>query len=614
MDRTGCWALVEVLACMKASSSSPVWLASAILAWIGLAGGLHGQWLTQSMELRPGWNAVQLHVDSSHGTLEELIEGEVANPIEEVWLWTPAVGTAQFVQSPQVPTASVPQWTSWKRSLGAGSELRRLPGNAAALVRVGPVGTNYVWRVKGRPVAPRNAWTATGLNFLGMPVPEGAGVTVEAFVGPAARLRQDLDLFRYNGGELDAGNPARIFGFRSNLLRRGEAFWMRSGGAYNRYFGPVEVRLQTSSGVDFGRRAGEQRIRVRNVADRPVVVRMALMESEAAPTGQRVVAGLPPLLLRGALNTTNLTFGHSLMTTATEATWSLAASGEPGADVEVVLGLDRYAMGGADGEWRAGVLRFTDSLGLSQVDVPVTAESGSWSGLWMGDAMVGGVRHALGRYARGADGATMRGADGKPMRLGTMDGMGGVGREFAVRLLVHVEGTHACLVQRVYVGLDRATNRAVALREELLGPGALAGAKRLSSVHFPWTEANRPWAFAGSFERDGAVEARVVMAYDDARSNPFVHGYHPDHDNLDASFTAGLPRGRESWDVERRVRLRIRAPGTDFQSLSGTSDRIDAWYDETMTFSGTGSEQRTHEVTGAVRLRRVSDVPVLTRE
>lgn len=585
------------------------------LAALLLAGFLpaRAQWITQQIDLRAGWNAVQLHVDASHVSLDDLVGTNASNPIEEIWLWTPAVGASQFVQSPAVPTATVSQWSTWKRALGPASELSRLPANAVCLVKAGNISTNYVFSVLGKPVPPRNVWTATGLNFFGLPVPSGAGVAMDQFFSPGSGILQSLEIYRYGPGELDSGNPARVFALRTTQLRRGEAYWLRAGDTYTHYFGPVEVGLQDAGGVNFGSRAGEHRVRLRNRSDRPISVRMDLLASEASPAGQTPVSGLPSLLLRGELDPTNLTFPHVALTLTNSGSWDLAAAGQTGSEQEVVFGLDRYAMGGSPGDIFAGVLRFTDSLGLSQVDIPVSAEAGSWSGLWIGDAHISGVRHHLANYEHATNGATVVGTDGRPVVSKSFSDMGAVSRPFPVRLLVHVEGTNAVLLQRVFVGLDIFTNRVVATRESALNPAALSGARRLSSIYFPWTENNIPWALNGAFVRNGLVQTTVTLGHDDHRSNPFLHTFHPDHDNIDAGYTQTLPQGVESWSVSRSVRLRIHPPGTDFKSLTRAADRVDGLYEETVVFSGSGSETKTNDVSGDFVLRRVSDVPVLTR-
>ena len=94
----------------------------------------HAQWQAQTVTLKPGWNAVFLHVDATHVALDSLIVG-AANPIAEVWLWQAPVSTLQFTESPAQPSAANSQWAVWDRSPVVTDSLTRLIGNAAYLVR-----------------------------------------------------------------------------------------------------------------------------------------------------------------------------------------------------------------------------------------------------------------------------------------------------------------------------------------------------------------------------------------------------------------------------------------------------------------------------------------------
>ncbi|MCX6886149.1 MAG: hypothetical protein NTX27_14035, partial [Verrucomicrobia bacterium] len=67
------------------------------------------QWVTQTIALKAGWNAVYLHVDPSHQSLAESIGSDITNPIMEVWRWAPELSTLQFVQTPQAPVEGA-QW------------------------------------------------------------------------------------------------------------------------------------------------------------------------------------------------------------------------------------------------------------------------------------------------------------------------------------------------------------------------------------------------------------------------------------------------------------------------------------------------------------------------
>jgi len=59
---------------------------AAIWILLGFAApASHAQWLTQTVGLKPGWNAIFLHVDASHDTLDALVGSDLTNPIVEVW-------------------------------------------------------------------------------------------------------------------------------------------------------------------------------------------------------------------------------------------------------------------------------------------------------------------------------------------------------------------------------------------------------------------------------------------------------------------------------------------------------------------------------------------------
>lgn len=137
-----------------------------VLAWIQLLWILPAgaQWITQTNQLKGGWNAVALFVDASHASISEVMPAD--GSIEEVWLWKPS-STQQFIDSPQVPTGSGSQWSKWTFNLGPSSELQRLIPNASYYVKVKDSASTYAWLLKGKPVAPQYAWTSSGLNFIG---------------------------------------------------------------------------------------------------------------------------------------------------------------------------------------------------------------------------------------------------------------------------------------------------------------------------------------------------------------------------------------------------------------------------------------------------------------
>ena len=581
----------------------------------------HAQWVTQTLSLKAGWNAVYLHVDPSHVTLQSLVAADEANPVMEVWMWAPPVSTVQFVTSPQEPLADSGQWRHWNRNTGEGT-LARLVPNAAYLVRVSADTATYNWSIKGKPVVPSYQWTTTGLNFIGFPtVPTGAP-TWEDFIAPSPELQLGAEIFQYAGGELGVGNPARLYALRSARVTRGQAYWIRAGAVFNRYFAPFEVEVSGGGGLMFGEGLVARNFRVRNLTTNELTVTLNLVESEAPPTGQAAIAGVPPLQRRGALNTTDLTYGFESLAVGTPRTVSLRPKGLPGSDVEVVIGLDRTSMSGAEGASFAAVLRCTDSLGFAQVEMPVTARVAANSGLWVGNAQINRVEPYLPAMRKLADAAVPVGAT-EALPEGAIEipreEMGeNVAKTFPVRLIVHNPGSggQAKLLQQVYYGIDVFTNQVVATFEEALSQAYLGQARRITSSNLPWRKGNAPWLLSGRLGDVSTLTTTVETGFDDHGTNPFLHTYHPDHDNLDPTFKTQLARGMESYGIRREITLRITPPSTNVFSL-GNTRTMRGWYKETVRLTGLArgggtSDTREFMVSGPFTLTRITDVPVLT--
>ena len=587
----------------------------ALVAWPA-----RGQWVTQTLALKAGWNAVYLHVDPSHDTLEGLVGSDPANPVMEVWMWSPPVSTVQFVTSPQDPLPDNNQWRYWRRNTGDGS-LGRLVGNTAYLVRVSADVPSYEWSIRGKPMVPAYNWTTTGLNFIGFPTAPGTGPTWEEFLAPAPELGLNAEIYQYAGGELGAGNPSRLYALRSARLKRGQAYWMRAGTVFNRYFAPFEVEMTGGKGLVFGDSLTAQNFRLRNLTTNVVTVTLNLVGSETPPTGQATIVGVPPLQLRGALNTTNLTYAYDTLPVGTARTVTLQAKGTPGSDVEVVLGLDRAAMTGAEGSLHAAVLRLTDSLGLSQVEAPVTARVATSSGLWVGTAEINRVECYLPAMEKLALQATPVDPVTPPVE-GTLTPREeletNVARKFPIRLIVHNPGSggQAKLLQQVFFGMDVWTNAVVTTSETVLAPAMLSQARRITTSNLPWRKGNAPWAFTGRLGETETLTTTVETGYEEHGSNPFLHTYHPDHDNLDATFKTQLSRGMESYGVRREITLRVVAPsGNVF--VQGSGQKVSGWYKETIRLVGLArgggtSDAREFQVSGPFTLTRISEVSSLT--
>lgn len=590
---------------------------------------LHAQWITQSITLKPGWNAVYLFVDASYTNLDTLIGADPSNPISEVWLWQPVIAPGRFINDPAKPLPANVDWAVWTRSGTLPNTIAGLLPNAAYLVRNNS-GANYIWNLLGQPVPPRNNWTAQGVNFIGFSTPTVNPPVFDNFFSPSPLLQNQSQIFFYPGGEAANAAPTtrELLTRFSSPVARGQAYWIRAGNQYNSYFGPVQVSPQSASGIRFGDTLGQSSIRLRNITAGTLQVTTTLLPSAAPPAGQLAHVGLTPLLLRGPRNMTNLTYSYTNFSTPQIVT--LAPAGQPGSDVEIILGLNRQAMNaipGNPGDLFAGILRLTDSLGYSQTDLPVSALRSSPAGLWVGNANVTQVRAYLKSYQLGPDGKPALApatANGVPYAVTNINtSLGRVQTAFPLRLIYHV-GTNSetRLLQRIFSGLDTHTNEVLTVRESLLDPTRLASARRISAVHLPWSKTNLGWLADGNFAQGQSLTNTITMDYNDHASNPFLHTYHPDHDNLNATFDALLPIGSESFQVQRRMVLTFTAPPADFTSLTEGSSKMLGTFTEDITFIGRSrivggvatNDTRTFSNAGDFTLQRVSTVPKLTTQ
>ena len=593
-----------------------------LCCWVVLSAGVQraqAQWLTQNLDLKAGWNAVFLHVDASYASIQTLLASDPNASIEEIWLWKPDVSTQQFVQSPAEPTGTGSQWLSWSRTSADTSALQNLIPNAAYLVRVRSEIATYQWQLKGKPVVPQYQWTTSGLNFFGFPTVPTAPPSFDAFLAQAPTdFQRTEEIFRYPGGDLGPNNPIHVFALRTTPVKRGEAYWVRAGQVYNNYYGPFEVVSGGAGTVDFGDGLKAISLRLRNLSPNPLTVTLNLAASEAAP-GTNTILPVPPLLLRGELNPTNLTRGYSTVTVGTPRSWNLTAVGEQGSEAEVVLGLDRSVLTGNVGDLLAGLLQFTDSLGQVQVDIGVSATVGGNTGLWVGSASVSEVGQYLKSYARDGANNPIMTTNGNYMVTGTNTSLGEVAATYPLRLIVHSPAMgSATLFQRIFCGFNAVSNAIVANQEASLNHDLLSQSRRISATHLPFSPTNDGWTLGGPLAQGQVVTTSVTNRFNNQSSNPFLHTYHPDHDNLNSQFNQELPQGSESYSVVRDITLNVTAPVDDFDSRTAAAQTLTGQYFETIRLlglarAGNTFDTRTFQVRGSFTLNRITDIATVTR-
>ncbi len=588
---------------------------SGILVALALAAASssYGQWLTQSILIKPGWTAVYLQVDASYTNLDTLVGADLNNPISQIWMWQTAP-TTQFASSPQSPVVPNSQWGVWGRvGVGLQNTFNALAPNTAYLV-YSAAATNYTWHVQGVPAAPQYNWTTAGLNFIGFPTVPTNPPMYDTFMSLAPSLQSLAQIFVYQGGNLGPTNPAQLFAYHTTPVTRGQAVWIRTGTVFNSYFGPFSVSLQSAGGASFADSISQYSFQLSNTSDTNVTVSVQLLASETPPAGQTPIVGTPPLLVETSLNTTNLTYSYTNLGLGQVYSWTLPPQGQNGSDIKVVLGLNRSLMFASPGSLYAGILRFTDSYNFSQVDVPVSGVASSTAGLWVGNANVTQVGNYLKNYLIGSNNTPVISSNGNYIITSINTNLGSVVQPFPLRLILHNDGTNVVMLQHIFYGLSRYSNAMLSTSQSLLDPNHLDSARRITATHLPWSSTNALWHLAGRLGSGAVLTTTVGTAYDDQSSNPFLHTYHPDHDNLDATFQNELAQGYESYGITRQITLNVSPPANDFVSLTSSAQNLVGYYLETISLSGLGGATRNFYVTGTFALTRLSTIPTLNQQ
>ena len=533
------------------------------------------QWQSTTYTLKGGWNSIYLHGDASYATLDAIFASQTA--VQEVWRWNPNPTQVQFTTSPLIPSAGTAEWSTWVRG-GSANSLGQMIGQTAYLVKCSGLSSNsYSVTIPQKVMPPSATWVRNGANLMGFPSKlTGTYPTMSSYFAtfPAA-IASNVKIYKYVGGDLGPGNPLQVFSTSSEKLDRNQSYWFDTK-VVGSFYAPVEISLSNGSGIDFGRTGSTVTVRLLNRSATVSTVTIAPVVSSNAPTGQEAITGSVPLRRRTFDAAT-----ASWTETAISAAFTEVVG--PNAAVELTFGIDRTAMTGSSNAFYASLLRFTDSSNLYDILLPVTARKASLAGLWLGDAVVGGVESKTAGYTGTATAQT-----------------------YSLRYLVHVDDAgNARVLSQVFLGLlaGESPQSGICTVESALSVADKASARRIVAAHLPLDRV----LDGGTMALGGSLSCTISTPFNDPTS-PFVHQYHPDHDNK--SGTTALVSGQESYDLGRVVTFNLSPTAPEGVSATGYGSNVIAGsYTEVLT----GLRKDSITVTGTFTLRRVSEIGILTR-
>ena len=549
-------------------------IGAALLAFVTPA--VHAQWKTETYSLRGGWNAIWLHGDATHTTPAELFKNYPA--VLEVWRWNPNPDQQQYTESPSEPDASSSEWTIWKRNDPDEQTLSALVGQSAYLVRCdGASTTTYSVSIAQRPRPPLATWLVSGANFLGFPADTSGPVFSSYFASFSVATTSPAKIYKYIGGDLNSSNPLLISA-STEKLNRNTAYWFEVATVGN-FTAPVHYEVPSNDGLAFGRSLSVITVGVQNRTSSALTLTLSPVNSEAAPAGQTAISGSVPLTRR-VFDSATSTYTETLLTGDT--TVSVPANGR----LNLEFGVDRSRLGSSDSAQYASLLRIRDSGRFSDVYLPASAQRASAAGLWTGQVDVSSVQSQV----AGSPGST-------------------TSRTFPLRVNLHVDDTGKVrLLSQVFVGTLASTGNTVGIttRESGLLSTAKDSALRLAASQLPLDLVSLG---TGAFAIGSTVTHTFTVGFNQP-TNPFVHAYHPDHDNRDARLnptTAGV----ESYDITRELAFTFTAEPPDGSSVTGWGVSV---YGGTYSETIRGIHKNPLVVGGTFTLRRVSEIATITTQ
>ncbi len=550
----------------------------------------YATWSTQEITLNPGWNAVFVELQPENNRTESVFSGV---PVKSVWAWNERFSSVQYVRDPNTLVPEQPEWLTFYPASSPNGFLTNLfaiQGGKAYLVEMDgdqPVTIT----LEGQLMLREPVWLSNSFNLVGFHLDSQNATTFADYFAPSsAHAGKDMYTLNAVGEWVKIVNPA------SEPMRRGAAYWVYCEGQSS-YGGPLGVDLQIGRGLDYGHIVEEQMLKLTNSTDQPKTVTFTIRPSTRPadrPSTGADSGDVPPLA-------GDVKLGFRRIFSWEPLEEPLEVTVDPNSTLGVEFAVLRAKMNvppSQDAVFES-VLDVSDGEG-QLFRIPVSAQKNiTMAGLWVGTVTVNAVSEAAGSLATTTPTAS----------------------EFRFRIIVHVDNQATPrLLQQVFLmqvqpdpqdPITYPARYVLVTDEDLVDnftgvsmrDGEIVG-RRISSSVFAFKD---PIDLSGSLT--GTLLGTVPMAFGD-RHNPFIHAFHPDHDNLNDDFdlTPLLPEGRESFTFSREITLEFLPDDPFASALPGYGHTIVGGnYREKIS----GVHQKALYVSGSFQLNHVVDVPTL---
>ena len=571
--------------------------AALLLLFLCLALPTQAQWITQTIKLVPGFNPVYLEVTPADPSCATVF-GSIPQ-VREVWMYNRYLQTSTFTTNAAQSGQGQDHWLTWFAPGGPKSflsTLAQLRGGQSYLIRMPTNSTSLTITIQGMPQVPRADWIPNDVVLAGFPISETDKVTFYQFLKDspqvAASAGQDSAVFSVNpltAFESQIRNP------ELTRIQPGRAYWAYlQGHTHNPY--PFQVNASgDNNSVQFLQDSPVSTIAlVNSITTSSQTIHLQLVDSEPAPAGQPPKAGTVPTAALipaadGSFNLRNLANGVDLVLGPGENRQlrlgmilrALAPATDTNSTYQAFLEVSEKTHGYRQLVPLAGEVPGSKLFGrngsllgspagvstkaVAKDNSSTVATSALNAGLWVGTLTLNAVNLPGFAQTNNPDPSQFPVVPATPL---------------TTRVMVHVDsnGVSRLVQQIIFADVSNGTNVTTRMFSSLTN--VPVGATLKSRVSAPSWPATTPTVMTGSFGSN--ITTSVTVPFND-KVNPFVHRYHPDHNNLAEDFVTPLPSGQESFDITRNVAFYFGA--TTQTGTSTYSPTVPA-----MKFTGTNGE------------------------
>ena len=538
---------------------------SRILWWFLLAQAARAQWVTQNLQLVPGFNPVFVQVTPATNDCESLF-GAIPS-IESVWMYNRYTKTTSSGATPNGTAVGQDHWLMWfpkSSSKNFLSTLSQVRGGQAYMIHLRSNAPPMTISLKGIPGLPRTDWLPFDMTLAGGPISRQSSVTFAQFFHDIPELTTEAGSSSsfYNISPLQA-RETQIRHPEATAMVPGKAYWfILKGHRDNPYPFMVTAQGEMNS-VQFLNDGKTSSVNLINsMSSVSATLHLRILPSEAPPPGAPARAGDVPvaalilgpdgaytprlladgvdiMLAPGETRTLRLGLATGLLTPTTDVKATYQGLIEVTEEahgycqlVPVVAAVPGSSLAKQKQSW----------LGMGSTPQPQTATTISATapsaGLWVGKITLGTVNNP------GFDPTNSR----PDMAQNPLTK---VAVPLDMRVMLHVDsnGVARVVQQACFAQLWNGSNYDTQIYHD--AASLVPGATLTSRISAPAWPRLPPCPMTGAFGAN--LTATLSVPYDDP-VNPFVHAYHPDHNNLDESYSTNkLPAGVESFNISRNV-------------------------------------------------------------